>query len=91
MKKPKSSKPSPKAPTAPANGRAFHRLKFACTEWRRAEREHARSVLTAQHPNQILELAEAEARAESRLRLMIDSEPWAEIATEYMHNEQGQR
>jgi|ERR1017187_189298 hypothetical protein len=63
----------------------FHRLKFACTEWRQAEREYARAVLTAQHPQQILDLADTEARALARLRLMIDSEPWAEIATEYLY------
>lgn len=58
---------------------AADRLQRVLTDWRKAEIEHAKAVLCAAHPYQIKELADAEERALHHVRLLVDSQPWADL------------
>lgn len=58
----------------------LEQLKAALIAWRKAEREHAVAVLSATTPNQRERLADADARALSEVRKIVDSQPWADIA-----------
>ena len=60
----------------------YHQLKDLLLQWRSLEKEHARAVLTACHPDVIVTLANNELRALHKLRLFVDREPWGEIETE---------
>jgi len=65
-------------PEAPCS--TLTRLQNALIEWRAAERKHAEHVLRASHPIDIREAADIEERAISKIRIIIDSEPWSDIA-----------
>ena len=56
------------------------RLQQALINWRAAERTHARAVLAAEYPVEIRSRADAMDYALHNVRLIVDSEPWAEIA-----------
>lgn len=58
---------------------AIDELQEILLAWRRAERETAKAVLTSQLPGEIRELKDAEERALHRLRIFVDSEPWADL------------
>ena len=58
---------------------AVYELQEILIAWRRAERDSATAVLTAQLPEAIRDLKEVEERALHRLRIFVDSEPWAEL------------
>ena len=60
----------------------FFKLQAACVVWRQTELQHARAVLCACVPDEIRHAAADEADALQRLRLIVDSEPWAEILAE---------
>jgi len=57
-------------------------LRDALIAWRTAERNHARAVLAACHPVHLSTLANAEANALRKVREIVDSEPWPEIAAD---------
>lgn len=59
------------------------RLQQVLVEWRKAEREHAKAVLCSAHPSRIRELSDYEQIALHHVRMIVDSEPWADLANGY--------
>ena len=62
-------------------------LRDALIAWRTAERTHARAVLAAAHPVHLRNLANAEANALRKVREIVDSQPWVEIAADQSDGE----
>jgi hypothetical protein len=62
-------------------------LRDALIAWRAAERTHARAVLAAAHPVHLRNLDNAERNALRKVREIVDSQPWAEIALDQIQQE----
>ena len=57
----------------------FAELKEALLAWRKAEKERAYAVLGSCHPDEIARLTAQQEKELHRLRVIVDSEPWADI------------
>jgi hypothetical protein len=65
----------------------YLQLRDALIAWRTAERTHARAVLAACHPVHLRNLDNAERNALRKVREIVDSEPWVEIALDEIQKE----
>lgn len=55
-------------------------LREALITWRRSEIALCHAILSAQNPDHIRVLKNEEQHSLQALRILVDSEPWAEIA-----------
>jgi hypothetical protein len=65
----------------------YLQLRDALIAWRIAERTHARAVLAACHPVHLRNLDNAQRNALRKVREIVDSSPWVEIALDELDGE----